>query len=110
MNIPDEYLYPVQAAMEQWTDHRVISSVDLENVVLFLVYLPQVLSQLGLELKGHVIRQKDDRNLLTVKATQGGVPLVVFITSDTPTGCMTRFLDLLEDDRLSWRKDRYPWI
>lgn len=110
MEIPSEYLYPVQAAMEQWEDGRVIGQVDLENLLLFLLYMPKVLSQMGIQMKGFVSRQKQGQTLMSVKAKEGDTPLVVFVTSDTTIGCMVRFLDLMENDRLTWVKDRYPWI
>ncbi|MCK5292976.1 MAG: hypothetical protein KAR39_13280 [Thermoplasmata archaeon] len=110
MNISEEYLYPVQAAMEQWTDGRVIGAVDLENLLLFMLYVPYILSQSGTTYKGYVSRQRGDQTLLTVKAVEKETPLVVFITSDSTTGCMCRFLDMLENDKLVWVKDRYPWI
>jgi hypothetical protein len=96
--------------MEQWTDSRVIGSIDLENLLLFMLYVPKVLSQNNYRYNGHVVRQKNGQTLLTVKVHEGETPLVVFITSDTPTGCMVRFWDLFEHDRLTWVKDRYPWI
>lgn len=110
MEIPTEYLYPVQAAMEQWEDGRVIGSVDLENLLLFVTYGQKVLSQSHTTLDGFVFRRKLDQWLLSVKAHEGETPLVVFITSDTTTGCIVRFWDLYENDRLKWVKDRYPWI
>lgn len=110
MNIAVEYLYPVQASIEQWTDSRVISANDLESVLLFLVYIPNVLSQSGMKFGGYVCRHKAGQTLMTVKAREKDTPLVVFVTSDSPIGCMVRFLDLMEDDRLTWVRDRYPWI
>lgn len=110
MHIPEDCLYEVQAAMEQWTDSRVIPAADLESLILFLFYLPKVLSQFGTRFLGFSSRQKNGQTLLTVKACEGDTPLVVFVTSDTTTGCMVRFLDLLEGDRLNWVKDRFPWI
>lgn len=110
MNILEEDIYAVQAAMEQWSDSRVISAGELESLLLFLFYVPKTLSQNGVHLLGYSFRHKDGRYLMTSKALEGQVPIVVFVTSDSPTGCIFRFLNLLEDDRLSWRKDRYPWI
>lgn len=110
MNIPQEILYELGAAMEQWTDARVISTLHLENLLMFYIYTPEVLSQFGIQLLGHSWRQKNGQTLLTVKVKEKDTPLVGFITSDTPIGCMVRFLDLLEDDRLNWVRDRYPWI
>lgn len=109
MEIPTEYLYPVQAAMEQWTDGRVVGAVDLENLLLFLLYMPKTLSQFGTKVLGFSCRQKNGQTLLTVKAKEADLPLIVFVTSDTAIGCMVRFLDLMENDRLTWVKDRYPW-
>lgn len=110
MNIPDTVLYPVQASMEQWTDQRVIEAADLETLLLFMLYVPYILSQSGITFMGHVCRQKQGQVLMTVKARESLTPLVVFVTSDTPVGCMHRFLDLMENDKLTWVKDRYPWI
>ena len=110
MNIDEAVLYPVQAAVEQWTDKRVISDVDLENLLLFIVYGQKVFSQIGMRLEGFSCRQKQGQTLLTVKVREGDTPLVVFITSDTTTGCIVRLLDLLESDRLNFVKDRFPWI
>lgn len=110
MNIPEQCLYPVQAAMEQWTDKRIIDDKCLENLLLFLLYGQTVFSQNGLRLHGFSSRQKGDQTILTVKVSQDGVPLVAFITGSTTIGCIERLLDLFEDDRLTWRKDKYPWI
>lgn len=110
MEIAQEDIYAVQASIEQWTDSRIISARELESLLLFLYYVPTTLSQFGLKLLGYSFRQKNGQTLMTSKAVQGDVPLVAFITAESTTGCVFRFLDLLEDDRLSWRKDRYPWI
>lgn len=109
MEIPTDCLYPVQAAIEQWTDSRVIGAVDLENLLLFMCYGPKVLSQFGHRYHGCSFRQKNGQTLMTVKTTSETTPLVAFITSDTTTGCIVRFWDLLENDRVTWVKDRYPW-
>lgn len=110
MDIAQEVLYPVQAALEQWTDQRIIDDRRLESLLLFLIYGQKVLSQIGMKLKGFSCRQKQDQWLLTVKGTENETPLVVFITSQTPTGSIEKFLDLLERDRLSWVRDKFPWI
>lgn len=108
MEIDTRYLYPVQASIEQWTDQRVITDVDLEGLILFVCYGQQVLSQSGLALKGWQFRQKGDQQLMTVKVREGDTPLVVFITGNSTTGCVSRFWNLYEDDRLSWVRDKYP--
>lgn len=109
MEIDTNILYPVEAAIEQWTDQRVIEALDLQTLLLFVLYVPKVLSQTGVRFDGYVARQKQGQILLTVKAKENGTPLVVFVTAPTTIACMSRFLDLLEDDRLSWVRDRYPW-
>lgn len=110
MNLSQDHIYEVQAAMEQWTDARVIDSVDLENLLLFLLYVPKTLSQFGWRFHGFSTRQRNGQTLLTLKASENGTPLVVFLTANDTIGCMHRFLDLLESDRLNWVKDRYPPI
>lgn len=110
MHIAEECLYPVQAAIEQWTDKRVIDDIDLQTLLLFMLYLPKVFSQNDSRLCGFSCRRKHAQTLLTVKAVESGLPLVAFVTANSPIGCMSRFLDLLEDDRLTWNKDKYPWI
>lgn len=108
MDIAQKDIYEVQAAMEQWTDGRVIPAPDLEALLLFLFYIPKTLSQFGMSLRAFSFRQKHGQTLMTAKAKESDTPLVVFITANTPTGCIVRFLNLLEDDRLMWVKDRYP--
>lgn len=108
--IPDFVLHPIQAALEQWDDERVISASSLEDLLLFDCSLPSILSQSKLTLCGVVCRQKQEQYLMTVKVRQGETPLVVFITAGSTTGCRSRFLRLWEEDRLTWVKDRYPWI
>lgn len=110
MEIPTEDLYPIQAAMEQWTDGRLIEAVDLENLLLFLLCVPKALSQSGYQFQGFVSRHKNDQELMTIKVRHKDTPLIVFVSGANTIHCMTRFLNLWEDDRIAWRKDRYPWI
>jgi hypothetical protein len=109
VNIPDEVLYPLEAAMEQWTDARVIPAEDLQDLLLFVLKMPFVLSQFGMRLGGFSCRQKHTQTLMTVKVQEGDIPLVAFITANSTIGCMARFLSLFEDDKLTWSKDKYPW-
>lgn len=109
MELPTNCLYPVQEALEQWTDQRTIDAADAETLLLFVLYGPSILSQSGKRWCGYVCRQKGDQVLLTLKAKENETPLVVFITADTTIGCMSRFFSLFEDDRLKWVRDRYPW-
>lgn len=110
MEIPTEYTYEIDAAMEQWTDQRVIHSDDLADLLLFHLYIPKVTSQLGTKILGYTCRQKNGQTLMAVKAREGDTPLVVFVTAASTIGCMSRFVVLLEEDRLTWVRDKYPWI
>lgn len=109
MSIDAQVLDEVAAAMEQWTDMRVMHVDDLEDLLLFWCYVPKVLSQSGMRFLGYQLRQRDGQYLLMVKATDRGTPLVAFLTSATTTGCVRLFISQLEGDRLTWNKDKYPW-
>lgn len=108
MDIDLTYLGPVQAALEQWTDQRVIEDADLESLLLLACYGRSILFKNGYILKAWGVRQKGDQQLLHVKVTESGTPLVVFLTGETTTSCVRRFWDLYEDDRLTWVRDKYP--
>lgn len=110
MDIPTEVLYPVQAALEQWTDQREIHADDLEDLLVFILHLRTVLVKLGMSTQGFQCRQKNGQTLLTVKVHEGQTPLVAFVTAANPTSCMVRFRSLLEHDKLPWTRDKYPWI
>jgi len=109
-NVPTDVLYPVQASLEQWTDQRVMLADDLEDTLLFIVHLSRILVNIGHRLCGYQFRQKNGQWLMTIKVRSGDLPLVVFVTASTPSSCMSRFIDLYENDRLTWIQDKYPWI
>ncbi|MGB7033874.1 MAG: hypothetical protein WBF29_20740 [Syntrophobacteria bacterium] len=110
MSVDSQVTQELEAAMEQWTDMRVMHVDDLYDLLLFHSYGQKVLSQNGLTLMGHQVRRKNGQWLLTVKVTQNDTPLIAYITSGTPTGCIRLFVTQLETDRLRWSQDRYPWI
>jgi hypothetical protein len=110
MDINPTLLAPVQAALEQWTDNRVIHADDLEDLLLYILHVHSVFVNSGLVYMGSVFRQKEGQTLLTVKAVEGTTPLVVFITAGNPTSCIRRFWDLWHNDKVPWVRDRYPWI
>lgn len=110
MNIPDDVLYEVEAAIEQWEDKRVIDDQDLEDLLYFCIYAKRVFSQNGWEFQGWVCRQQGEQVVITVKAKEGDTPLVAFITSQTTISGIRQFWRLWEDDRLRWSRDKYPWI
>lgn len=90
------------------SDQRYID--DVSDLLLWGFYGPDVLSQFGYGYCGSIFRQHRDSTKMTVKVMDSGTPLVAFITSASPTGCVRRFFDLLHDDKLKWQKDKYPWI
>lgn len=110
MELPADILYPLQAACEQWNDHRVVHGDDVVDVLLFVCFLEKVMLKLDRQLAGFQIRQKNGSWLLTVKTLQYEVPHVVFVTRPNPTDCIRVFWELYESDRLHWCPDRYSWI
>lgn len=109
MSLTTDYRYEIEAATEQWTDMRLLHVDDLDDLLFFWLYVPKVLSQFGMRLGGHQLRRKDGSYLLTVKVHQGDVPLVAFLTAPTTTGCMRLFVHQLENERVKWVRDKYPW-
>lgn len=102
---------------EQRLDHLIdqLAAKDRETVdytadlLRWALYGPSVFSQFGLGLRGYVFRQHNGSCVMTVKCVEGEVPLVAFVTSATPRGCIEQMFDLLFDHRLKWQKDKYPW-
>lgn len=80
------------------------------DLVTFCTYGHQVLSQFGMGLCGFSIRHNRTSVLMTIKSLEGDTPLVAFITSGSTTGCVSKFLDLLYENRVKWQRDKYPWI
>lgn len=110
MDLFDQHLYELAAAMEQWTDMRILHVDDLEDLLAFHLYLPKLLSQKGLRLQGFSCRQANGNTRLCLKVKEGDTPLVAFVTSATTIGSMGRLFNLLLHDRLTWNRDKYPWI
>jgi hypothetical protein len=109
MAIDEQVLYPIEAACEQWDDNRVMHVDDLVDLVLWIGYGQKVISQNGMRLKGFQLRQRDDLWLLSVKVVEAGVPLVGFWSAANPMGCISMLLRHLEEDRVRWNRDKYPW-
>lgn len=110
MSVSTPTSYALEAAMEQWTDMRVMHVDDLYDLLLFHHYIQKEFSQNGLDYWGHQFRRKEGMWLLTVKVSQGKTPLVVFLSSATTTGCIRLFVRQLEEERLRWVRDRYAWF
>ena len=80
------------------------------DLVLLHHYGQKCFSQFGLGLCGWTLRQQGNNHLLTVKVVESGIPLIAYITSHTPTGCIEQMFYMLESGKLRWSRDRYPWI
>lgn len=107
MDIPDQVDLELCAALEQWTDKRVITDDDLYDLLAFSLYLRSILVNSGYTPTGHSFSQRNGQTLLALKAAQNGVPLVVFVTANDTIGCVRKFWDLWVHDRLTWVKDKY---
>lgn len=108
MDIPQKVDYALEAALEQWTDQRIISADDLYDVLALMVQHYEIFVKSGYSLSGFAFRQKASQWLLTVKVKETGTPLVVFVTGENPTGCIRRFWNLWQNDKLSFVRDKYP--
>lgn len=110
MNIPDECALGVERILKRAASSDSAYTDGLVDLALLHIYGQKVFSQMGLGLCGWSIRQKGLNHLLTLKVMEAGVPLVAYITSHTPTGCVEQLFYLLESDKLRFNRDLYPWI
>lgn len=94
-------------SLEQWTDHRFISSKELYAVSMFSVYLVNLAESDGWEYVGHSFKRGEGMCCLTVKADVDGIPSIVFTSGRTYTSCVVIFVRKLEQELLEWRRDRY---
>lgn len=83
---------------------------EVWDLLLWSHYGQECFSQFGYGVYGWNFRQLNGSTRLTIKAVESGVPLVAFITSATPRGCIEQMFGMLEAGRLKWQKDRYPAI
>jgi len=110
MSIETNPNYILEQIKDNWPPTCELHIESAMDILEFVEYGHFVLSQFGMGLKGHSIRQRNGSYLLTVKVAEEGVPLVGFVTGHTPTGCISKFLDLLEKSEIKWAKDKYPVI
>lgn len=82
---------------------------QLDDYLMWGFYVQEVYSQFELGYEGAVFRQSRDCVRMTTKVTEGGVPLVGFITSGSTIGCIQKSLDLLWAGRVNWMRDKFPW-
>ena len=82
----------------------------LFDTILWFEYGQRVFSQFGYGVYAWTFRQRNGMTTLVIKGQEKEVPLVAFVTSSTPRGCVEQMFDLLLDGRLRWQKDKYPSI
>lgn len=80
------------------------------DLVLWANYGQDVLSQFGYSVYSWGFRHKNGMTRLSIKAVESGVPLVAFVSSASPTGCIEQLFTLLEKGGVRWQKDKYPSI
>ncbi len=91
---------------------RLEGCVELEPEMVWILYrffcrVVNILDEKGVGYRGHSLRESDYLNLLVVKATVEGEPVVCFINAGTSLNCLKIFLLKFEEDRLEWRHDKY---
>lgn len=94
-------------ALAEWTDARFVSSDQIRAMAMFHLYLVNLAEDDGWEYDGHSFKIGAPMCTLTVKATIGGVPQVVFTSARTSIACVVVFVRKLEGELLEWRDDRY---
>jgi hypothetical protein len=107
MDFPHQVDLELCAALEQWTDKRVISDDDLYDLLAFCLYQKSILVNSGFTPTGFSCSQRNGQTLLALKAKQGDTQLVVFVTANDTMGCVRKFWDLWIHDKLTWVKDKY---
>lgn len=103
----EDRVWHIIERLEERDKRYIDSNFDL---LTWAWYGQEALSQFDLGLSGWVFRQQRESVRATVKVVESAVPLVAFITSGTTTGCIRQFYDLLWADKVTWQKDKYPWI
>lgn len=91
----------------KYVDQRAVSEQDLRLYVWFHEYLYNEILDLGGQERGYTFRERGDTCLLIYKATFDDIPQVVFVTSQTPVGCMRIFCRQFYADKLRWTNDKY---
>jgi len=101
------HLEEVSKVLKAWTDHRLISSADIDTWYRFVVYLVNLAEDDGWVYDGHSFTVKVPMSTLVVRGTIDGIPHVVFSSGRTTTHCMRAFLRKMDEGWLEWQVDRY---
>lgn len=102
-----QHIEQFRESLEDWTDERFISRQQLEALAMFSMYLVNLSEDDGWQYDGHSFKIGEPMCCLTVKATRGGLPQVVFTSGRTYTGCIVAFVRKVREGWLEWRDDRY---
>lgn len=95
------------AALEQWTDARIVNADYLDAVIWFFEHSYADLAKVGAELVGVSFNQKESHWLMVVKLKQDGIRVVGFVSSSTPTRCMWRWRESMRKGSWPTYPDRY---
>lgn len=95
------------AALEQWTDTRIVDPSWVDVHIWFFLHAYADLAEHSLVMHGFSLRESYAGWLLVVKATQDDVPLVAFVSGENPTSCMRQFRRGLRETKVNWTKDKF---
>lgn len=94
-------------ALSDLRDHRVIDPVWMDVHVWFFLHLYAEFVNVEWVLRGFSFRERDGVWLLVLKVSFDDIPQVVFVSSDTPTHCMSKLRKLLREDQAQFYPDKY---
>ena len=101
------HLVKFREALTDWTDERFITADELYALAVFFLYLVNLAELDEWEYNGHSLKVAVPMCTLTVKARVDNIPVVVFTSGRTPTGCVKMFIRKYEAGLLEWRDDQY---
>lgn len=94
-------------ALQAWTDERFVSREEIRSLSMFVLYLVNLLEDVGAVYTGHSMRIGAPMCLLVVRGVVDEIPHVVFTSGRTPMACIRIFLRKLDEGLLEWSVDRY---
>lgn len=94
-------------SLEDWTDERMVSRQDVEDLAMFSMYLVNLAQEDGWEYQGHSFSLALPMSRLVVRGTIDGTPHVVFSSGRTYTHCVRAFLRKLGEGWLEWQVDKF---
>lgn len=103
----NQYLKQFDEALQVWTDERFVSREQVRALAIFSMYLVNMAEEDGWTYCGHSFKVGVVMSCLVVKAYKDDLPLVVFTSARTYTGCVVTFLRKMAVGVLEWREDRF---